>query len=183
MASHTGRGDSFAESFRRALTGLSTGRERPSYNRKTVLGQFRQLFATRRGYEALEAAGLEVRQRRTIQGWLEGTSEPNKENSAAIRRAYDAMSRGIPSWVTQGMMGVSGRVCYGDDCRDRGTTGSSPLRVDLRAGSWDRVRAALDDAPDRELEDLIADDLIAPSVGDSYPWSFPGGGYRTLISS
>ena len=165
---------------------VSLGAPRSSYTRTTTLGQFRQLFATESGYKALAAAGLNVRQARTIQGWLEGTSQPNKANAEAINRAYAGMRRGgVPDWVKSATMSITGQVGTGRDVRDRGNDGSAPLHVDLSAGNWAPVQGALDDdeLDDDDLEELIAEELIAEDIGDgSDGWGFPGGAYVVTIT-
>ena len=171
MPSVDGSGSSFGEAFRDAVSKVSLGAPRASYDRTTTLGQFRQLFATDRGYKAMGDAGLDVKQARTIQGWLDGTSTPSKKNAAAISRAYESMKRGgVPSWVKKGQMDIKGRVANGNDVRPRGSDGNAPLRVDLSQGTdehWD----------DLDGEGLVDDDL--PSSGG---WGFPGGSYTVTIS-
>ncbi len=186
MAEVEGTGSTFGGAFRAALGSVHLGHARGSYTRTTPTGQFRQLFGSQRGYEALRNSGLEVRQQRTIQNWLDGTSTPNKANANAIRRAYESMRKGgTPEWVRNGKMEINGQVAYGQDVRNRGD-GIAPLRVDLSAGSaagWDRIDGALSSgASDGEIEELVAEELIAEDVGDSYSWGFPGGSYSVGVS-
>jgi hypothetical protein len=185
VARVSGSGESFGGAFRDAMRQVSLGAPRASYTRTTTIGQFRQMFETNRGYAAMSAAGLNVKQARTIQGWLEGTSSPNKANSEAIHRAYASLREGgIPAWVKQGTMSITGRVAYGDDVRDRGSGGQAPLHVDLSAGNWAPVQAALDDdeIDDDDLAELVAEELIAEDIGEAYEWGFPGGAYSVVVA-
>ena len=166
---------------------VSLGAGRSSYTRTSTLGKFHQLFETQRGYDAMRAAGLEVKQKRTLENWLDGTSHPNKANTAAINQAYEDMRRGgVPKRAKKGIMSIFGLVAYGEDVRDRGN-GRSPLRVDLSKGNWGHIEAALDqsDTNGVDWDELIAEELIEKddNLGDSYPWGFPGGSYSVTISS
>jgi hypothetical protein len=143
------------------------------------------LYSTERGYKELSNT-LDVKQQRTINGWLDGTSTPSASNQARIRQAYEHMHRGgLPDWVKDGNMSIRGQVAAGGDVRDRGTGHNSPLNVDLSNGSWPAVEAAMvdDDVDDNELGELIAEGLVAEDIGDvSGGWGFPGGGYSVTIS-
>lgn len=168
-------------------------RARESYRARSPLAQFKEMFGTERGYKAMSDAGVSGGTR-TVGAWLSGEQAPSAANREAISRAYQAMRRGgTPEWVRNGEMKIDGRVGYGNDVRDRGSQGTAPLLVDLSAKGdpgagerWDSVDAAIaDGASDDDLEELVAEGLIAEDIGDSYPWSFPGGGggYTVRISS
>jgi hypothetical protein len=198
VASASGSGSSLGGAFRAAIQAVSLGRARPSYTAVSPQAQFRQLFSSAAGYEALQGAGLEVKQARTMQGWLEGTSAPNRANSSAIRRAYRAMAAGgIPEWVRNGRMEITGEVTHGSaDRRDRGREGRAPLRVDLSGGNgppmdshdypddsiWDAIQRALDEEDDDYLGELVGEELL-PADDDlgGYSWGFPGGSYVVTI--
>jgi hypothetical protein len=193
-----GSGDSFAAAFRNAVKSVSLGAARPSYRAKSPRAQFRQLERTAAGRRALEAAGVGGN-RRTRGAWLTGTRAPSKANAAAITRAYGAMQRGgIPDWVRNGRMDITGKVNHGGrDERDRGTGGAAPLRVNLSGGNagphdqgtypqdsiWDAIADHLDDDDD-DLDELIGEELL-PADDDlgGYSWGFPGGGYTVVITS
>lgn len=179
MPSVQGSGPTVGAAFREAVSQVSLGAPRPSYTRSTPAGQFRQLFGSARGYQALAEAGLQVRQARTLQGWLEGTSTPNRANAAAIGRAYQAMQvGGTPPWVRTGTMTITGLIATGEDARERS------LVIQLSSGDWDHIDQLLTQgADDDELEEAIAADLIGPDIGDgSDGWSFPGNLYTVDIT-
>ena len=178
---------------------MSLGTPRRSYKAKNAVPQARQLASTRRGAEALRAAGVHAT-RRTQRAWLTGKRQPNKANREAIGRAYDAMKNGgIPQWIKHGKMTISGEVSHGTDVRDRGHGGTAPLLVDLSGGSrspmnrqdfpantiWDAIEDGIaEDADDDYLDELIGEELL-PADDDlgGYSWGFPGGGYTVSIRS
>lgn len=195
MAEVTGSGASLGQAFRNAIGAVSLGGPRPSYTARQPVAQARQLTGTRRGKEAMTAAGVRATPR-TVRGWLSGKHQPSKRNREALGRAYGAMQRGgIPDWVKQAELKITGRVQTGSDVRNRGTEGHAPLRVDMGAfnkprtytrgeeGSiWDAIEEALEEgADDDELEDLISEGIEA-DVGGSDGWEFPGGGYTVVFS-
>ena len=184
MPTVSGRGGSLGAAFRDAVRQVSLGAPRESYTRTTTEGQFRQLFGSDKGYKAMEAAGMDVRQSRTFQGWLDGTSHPNRANAQAITRAYRAMAAGgVPGWAVDAKMSITGQVGAGRDVRDRGSGGNAPLRIDLGQGDFRGVAGVAGDADDDDLDDLIGEELVAADVGDtSGGWSFPGGAYTVSIS-
>jgi hypothetical protein len=124
MSDITGTGSSLGGALRSALGKVSLGAARESYTRATTEGRFRQLFGTDRGYRALQDAGLDVKQQRTMSNWLDGTSTPDKANASAIDRAYRNMAAGgTPEWIRKGKAEISGKVGTGHDTRDRGAGG------------------------------------------------------------
>ncbi|MFE0389537.1 hypothetical protein ACFW1F_36570 [Streptomyces bungoensis] len=73
----------------------ATGKKRAakpaaSYRAKGWEAQFRQLFKTAKGYEAMNKAGVSAT-RQTLNRWLSGSQAPTKANQEAIQRAYDDM--------------------------------------------------------------------------------------------
>lgn len=194
MPSISGSGRSLGEAFRNAIEQVSLGHARGSYTAKGWHAQVRQLFGTERGYQALSDAGVNVT-RRTLFSWLSEDHPPSKANREGIGRAYSAMQRGgIPQWVKDGTMKITGEVGHGPDVRDRGSAGNAALRVDLSAGAkqrsdrepgrtrWDEVDGGLaDEVDDDDLTDLIGE-LVAADIEDSYSWDFPGGAYTVVIT-
>jgi hypothetical protein len=198
VPSVSGSGSSLGGAFRNAIAAVSLTPRR-SYKAKSPVAQARQLAATRRGSEALRGAGVHAT-RRTQRAWLTGKRQPNKANRQAIGRAYDAMKNGgVPPWVKNGKMKISGQVSHGGkDVRDRGHGGNAPLLVDLRGGNrppmnqqdypaitiWDAVEDAIaSGADDDYLDELIGEELL-PADDDlgGYSWGFPGGAYSVGIS-
>ena len=186
MPSVRGSGASLGGAFRDALAGLHAGHGRESYDRVGWSAQFKQLFSTERGYRELSSV-LEVKQSRTVRGWLDGTITPSAQNQARIRQAYEHMHRGgLPDWVKDGNMAIRGSVAAGGDVRERGSGHNAPLHVDFSNGHWSRVEDALvDDEVDvNELGELVAEDLVAADIGDvSGGWGFPGGSYGVSVGS
>jgi hypothetical protein len=194
VPSVTGTGPSFGAAVRHAFEQASLGKPRPSFNRVSPRAQFRQLQRSAAGRRALAAAGVSVTGR-TERSWLTGGRQPAARNRAAIARAYAAMRvGGMPPWVRTGTMSITGRVAYGPDIRNRGEGGSSPLLIDLKVGNetrhivpggdthWQEIEEHWRELTDEELEDLIADELIAEDIGDGYPWGFGGPSYTVTIS-
>ena len=132
----------------------------------------------------MRAAGLEVKQKRTLEGWLDGTSHPNKANAEAINRAYKDMQRGgLPGWFKKGQMSISGQVGNGNDVRDRGSHGHAPLRVELSGGNMSRVESGLDRDGTEEVDwDELAGDLVDEDLPSSGGWEFPGSSYSVTVS-
>ena len=188
MADVTGAGSSFGGALRSALGKVSLGAARESYTRATTEGRFRQLFGREKGYQAMQSAGLDVKQSRTFAGWLDGTSHPNKANSAAIDRAYKAMAAGgTPGWVRGGQMDVKGIVGTGRDVRERGSgSNPSPFRIDMSQASgsgWDAVDEALASGTDDDIEETFTDEVISEDLAGSDGWSFPGSSYTVSVTS
>ncbi|MGQ4477864.1 hypothetical protein [Streptomyces sp. SAS_276] len=104
---------------------------------------FSQLTGTRRGYEALETAGLDVRAD-TLFKWL---SDPEYNVRCGYRdlihTAYENVAivpaDPIPDHITEGRYEISGVVMTGNDERTRGTRDAAPLRIDRTRGNWEEV--------------------------------------------
>lgn len=83
-----------AEKARNAGRAKKAAKPAASYRAKGWEAQFRQLFRTGKGYEAMSKAGVSAT-KQTLDRWLRGEQAPNKANRDAISRAYDEM-RGRP---------------------------------------------------------------------------------------
>jgi hypothetical protein len=83
-----------AEKARKASGKVRTAKPASTYRAKGWEAQFRNLFKTRKGYEAMSKAGVSAT-KQTLDRWLRGEQAPNKANREAIERAY-ADVRGRP---------------------------------------------------------------------------------------
>ena len=197
MASVSGDGSSLGGAFRAAIKSVSLGKARSSYNAVSPRAQFRKLASTAAGRRALQQAGVGGNARARA-AWLGGGRSPSKANATAISRAYGAMRQGgIPEWVKNGKMEITGEVSHGGtDRRERGRDGTAPLRVDLSGGNgppmnshdypdpsiWEAIERAIEEEDDDYLEELIGEELL-PADDDlgGYAWGFPGGSYGVAI--
>lgn len=177
MASGSGRtlGAALVDLF---TTGGRPGGARSSYHAKGWQAQFNQLSSTAAGYKAMEAAGVSATTR-TQRGWLSGEVTPNTANRAGIAQAYALMRGGFGQGWKTAKFEISGRVTMGRDSRDRGSGGSSPLRVDGAEGRWDRIEEEFNGAADPDtIERLFITDVIEEDLGEgSFPWEFDGNWY------
>ncbi|MCW5254714.1 hypothetical protein [Streptomyces sp. SHP 1-2] len=82
------------EKAQKAAGVQATAKPAASYRAKGWEAQFRQLFRTGKGYQAMSKAGVTATSQ-TLSRWLRGEQSPNKANREAIARAYDEM-RGRP---------------------------------------------------------------------------------------
>lgn len=165
---------------------VNLGSPRTSYRATTWVGQFRQLFSTRAGYEAMRTAGVQANAR-TLNAWLDVQRSPSAANKAAIARAYNLMQRGFfPRLQLQpAEMKITGLVKTGDDERFRGAGNQNPLLIDLRFADWRRIEHWWNTGGDYdELDEYIAEDVIAADIGDGTEggWEFPGSFYSVSIS-
>ena len=154
--------------------------ELSTYRAKGWHAQLAKLTSSPRGYQAAEAAGLNPSPE-TFRRWMLEEQAPGKANRAKIQEAYDLMAGRFPRELLERMQfEIRGRVDMGGgDVRDRGN-GSAPLRIDGRAGDWDRIEEAWEDGDlDADLfEELFYEDVIAEDIGDTSDGiGFPGGGY------
>lgn len=78
------------EKARKASGKAKAAKPSSTYKAKGWEAQFRQLFKTAKGYEALSKAGVSAT-RQTLNRWLRGEQAPNKANQEAIGRAYADM--------------------------------------------------------------------------------------------
>lgn len=144
MAGPTGHGGSLGAALNDLLRTQVTPRHRlSSYSAKHWHAQLGQLTGTRRGYEALETVGLDVRPD-TLFKWL-ADSEYNVRRSYRdlIHTAYENVAivpaEPIPGQVKNGQFEISGKVKTGNDERDRGTRRAAPLRIDGSRGDWSDI--------------------------------------------
>ncbi|MER5410846.1 hypothetical protein [Streptomyces sp. NPDC002769] len=109
-----------------------------SYSAKHWHAQLGQLTGTRRGYEALDAAGLDVRPDTLIK-WLSDLEyDVRRSYRDLIHTAYENVAivpaDPIPDTVKDGRFEISGLVKTGADERERGTRRAAPLRIDASRG-------------------------------------------------
>jgi hypothetical protein len=162
--------------------------ERPPSVSRPVKGWHAQISAltkTSRGYEAAEKVGLHVQQRRTLEGWLSQTHEPNARNKSLINAAYRYMIGGWDASVQNRTYSISGDIDSGDRTQNR------ELIIDGSAGDWQPIiDAFLNGASDQELERLFIEHVIVEDIGegsrrpgmdDEFGWAFPGTDYQVLI--
>lgn len=160
-------------------TGGRPGAPRSTYDRKGWRAQFAQLSATKSGYAAMERAGLHATSR-TQRGWLTGDTEASPTNRGLIAAAYQAMSGGWNrDWQPKQYV-IRGRLTQGNDSRERGYHGNSPLRLDGRLGQWGPIQRAWNDGADAEtIEALFIEFVVIPNLGEgSFPWQFDGDRYE-----
>ncbi|MEV8435711.1 hypothetical protein [Streptomyces chartreusis] len=79
-----------AEKARNASGKRRGAKPAASYKAKGWEAQFRQLFKTAKGYDAMGKAGVSAT-KQTLDRWLRGEQSPSKANREAIERAYDSM--------------------------------------------------------------------------------------------
>lgn len=183
MARSKGRGSSFADAFRDAITAAGGHGPRKSYTAQSPSARYNHLMRTKGGRDALEQAGLAAAPG-TRARWAKGTQKPGKQYSGVINAVYEVMKRGsIPDSVKNGKMRITGRVGTGTDIRDRGSDNNAVFLIDLSEGEWDDVeKAVFDDlVGDAELEDMISEHLIEPDVSGSDTWFFPGSNYTVEL--
>lgn len=164
--------------------------EQPSsiQTRRQVKGWHAQISAltkTPRGYEAAHKAGLHIKQRRTLEGWLAQTIQPSAANKRLINAAYRLMVGQWDESVERRDYRIHGSIDSGDREEVR------ELIIDGRAGDWGPIiDAYLNGASDQELEDLFIENVIVEDLGPTSPrrgsdyeygWGFPGSDYAVLI--
>jgi hypothetical protein len=126
-------------------------------------------------------AGLDATTR-TQRGWISGDTEASKANRGLIAQAYAAMSGGWNSTWEHRQYAIAGRLTQGNDSRERGSHGSSPLRLDGSLGDWEPIEAAWDQGADAAtIEDLFIAHVVNPNLGEgSFPWEFDGDRYSVI---
>ncbi|MGW7612174.1 hypothetical protein ACWGKW_33955 [Streptomyces sp. NPDC054766] len=189
MAGPTGRGDSLGAALNDLLRAQVTPRHRLStYNAKHWHAQLSQLTGTRRGYQALESAGLDV-QPDTLFKWL-SDPEYNVRRSYRdlIHTAYENVAivpaEPLTDTIKKGQFEISGWVTTGSDRRLRGTRKASPLRIDGRRGHWSEIEALwlAGDLRDDDFEDRFIDDIIVADIGEGTDgWAFSGDSYAVEL--
>ncbi|MER6210858.1 hypothetical protein [Streptomyces sp. NPDC001642] len=171
------------------LGSLRAGTSRPGPPDGRLSGQlFSQLTGTRRGYEALETAGLDVRSD-TLFKWL---SDPEHNVRRGYRdlihTAYENIAivpaDPIPDHITRGQYEISGVVRTGNDERTRGTRDAAPLRIDGMRGNWEEIEELwlAGGLTDDEFEDHFVDEVIVEDIGEGTDgWEFPGASYTVEV--
>ncbi|MEV7346276.1 hypothetical protein [Streptomyces sp. NPDC093544] len=189
MAGPTGRGNSLGAALNDLLRTQVTPRHRlSSYSAKHWHAQLSQLTGTHRGYQTLEAAGLDVTAK-TLLNWL---SDPEynirRSYRDLIHTAYENVAivpaEPIPDHVRDGQFEISGTVKTGNDERERGTRRAAPLRIDGGRGDWTEIEArwAASDLADQDFEDHFIDDVIVADIGEGTDgWDFPGSSYSVEL--
>ena len=176
----TGRGRTLGEALTALFaTGGRPGAARSTYDRKGWRAQFAQLSGTKSGYAAMERAGLNATTR-TQRGWLSGDVEASPANQSLIAAAYQAMAGGWNTTWQDRQYVIRGRLTQGNDSRERGYHGNSPLRLDGRLGQWGPIQRAWDDGADPDtIEGLFIEFVVIPNLGEgSFPWEFDGDRYE-----
>ncbi|MCX4581173.1 hypothetical protein OHB41_50395 [Streptomyces sp. NBC_01571] len=189
MAGPTGHGTSLGAALNDLLRAQVTPRHRlASYSAKHWHAQLSQLTGTRRGYEALDTAGLDVRPDTLIK-WL-SDSEYNVRRSYRdlIHTAYENVAfvpaEPLPDTVKDGQFEISGLVKTGADERERGTRRAAPLRIDASRGDWSDIEALwlAGDLRDDGFEDRFIDDIIIADIGEGTDgWEFSGSSYAVEL--
>ncbi|WP_199546315.1 hypothetical protein [Streptomyces sp. N35] len=164
-----------------------------SYHAKHWHAQLSQLTATKRGYEALERAGLSVTPA-TLMKWLSDAEYNVRRNYIdVIHAAYEdtAMVPGpIPDSFKHGQFEITGVVKTGDDERFRGGPSASgrttaPFRIDGRNGDWTVIERKwlAGTLEDEDFEEDFIDYVIVEDIGDGSDgeWEFPGSSYTVTI--
>ncbi|MGR3875603.1 hypothetical protein ACUXZZ_44460 [Streptomyces graminifolii] len=189
MAGPTGRGDSLGAALGDLLRAQVTPHHRLStYNAKHWHAQLSQLTGTRRGYEALETAGLDVRSD-TLFKWLSDSEySVRRSYRNLIHTAYENVAivpaDPIPDHIKRGQYEISGVVRTGNDERTRGTRDAAPLRIDGTRGNWEGIEELwlAGELTDDEFEDHFVDDVIVEDIGEGTDgWEFPGASYTVEV--
>jgi hypothetical protein len=90
-AVNLGTAGGMAVDFSGVRDALKQAVPRKSYTRKGWLAQYKHLSKTGPGRAAMERAGLDVKQKRTVKDWLSKTRGATPQNQARIAQAYDDM--------------------------------------------------------------------------------------------
>ncbi|MET7828947.1 hypothetical protein ABZT23_30270 [Streptomyces sp. NPDC005386] len=147
-----------------------------------------QLTGTRRGYEALGIAGLDVRPDTLIK-WL---SDPEYNVRCSYRglihTAYENVAfvaaEPLTDTVKNGTYEISGLVRTGADERERGTRRAAPLRIDASRGDWTEIETPwlAGDLRDDDFEELFVDEVIVSDIGAGTDgWEFSGSSYTVEL--
>ncbi|MGW6262632.1 hypothetical protein [Streptomyces sp. NPDC055085] len=189
MAGPTGRGNSLGAALNDLFRTQVVPRHRLStYSAKHWHAQLSQLTGTRRGYEALDSAGLDV-QPGTLIKWL-SDPEYNVRRSYRdlIHTAYENVAivpaEPLTDTVKNGQYEISGLVKTGNDERERGTPRAAPLRIDASRGDWSEIERLwlAGELHDDGLEDLFLDEIIVADIGAGTDgWEFGGNSYSVEL--
>lgn len=179
----TGSGNSIGSALVALAAELGGAPRKATYTAKGWHAQISRLTATKAGYEAANAVGLDVTER-TLRAWLSETVAPNAGNRALIAKAYARAAGQWPGWERETFR-VYGKTEQGGDVRDRGSDGNAPLRID---GPDASTRAWVEFQEDWEkggmTEDDVADHfsaIVQDAIGGSEPWDFPGESYTVTV--
>ncbi|MFJ5274712.1 hypothetical protein [Streptomyces sp. NPDC088358] len=174
MAGPTGRGNSLGAALNDLMRAQVTPPPPPlaSYSAKHWHAQLSHITGTPRGYEALDAAGLDVRPD-TLFKWL-SDSEYNVRRSYRdlIHTAYENVAivpaDPLPDTVKDGLFEFSGLVKTGADERERGARRAAPLRIDASRGDWNDIEVLwhAGDLRDDDFEERFVDDIIVADIGE-----------------
>ncbi|MGW2974002.1 hypothetical protein ACWDBO_46205 [Streptomyces mirabilis] len=131
MAGPTGRGNSRGAALGDLLRAQVTPRHRLStYSAKHWHAQLSQLTGTRRGYEALESAGLDAKPDTLIKWLSDPEYNVRRSYRDLIHTAYENVAivpaDPIPDHVKNGQFEISGLVKTGADERERGNRRAAP---------------------------------------------------------
>ncbi len=181
----TGSGSSIGAALLALAAELGGAPRKASYTAKGWHAQISRLTSTKAGYEAADRAGLDVT-RRTLTDWLAERREPSPANQALIAKAYVLAGGGAwPGWESMTFR-IYGVCKTGDDERDRGAKGTSPLLVDGRdasAAAWAHFRQEWESGgmTEDEVGEEFAD-VVGDAIGESDRWEFPGTSYTVTAS-
>lgn len=177
----TGRGNSLGAALLDLAAELGGAPHKSTYTAKGWHAQISRLTATQAGYKAADRVGLTVTER-TLKDWLAERREPSAANKHLIDKAYTLAGAGKwPDWEGKEFR-IYGLVAQGDDERERGSDGHSPLLVDgsnaysstwaAFRNEWESGGGMTEDQVEEEFSNVIVDD-----IGGSVPWEFPGSSY------
>ncbi|MFD9495189.1 hypothetical protein ACFWA1_27395 [Streptomyces sp. NPDC060005] len=188
MAGPTGRGGSLGAALNDLLRTQVTPRHRLStYSAKHWHAQLSQLTGTRRGYEALETAGLDIRPDTLIKWLSDPEYNVRRGYRDLIHTAYENVAfvpaEPLTDTVKNGQYEISGLVKTGNDERERGTRRAAPLRIDASRGDWSEIEALwlAGDLRDDYLEDHFIE-IIIDDIGEGTDgWEFSGSSYSVEL--
>ncbi|WP_329295905.1 hypothetical protein [Streptomyces sp. NBC_01455] len=189
MAGPTGHGPTLGAALNNLLRAQVTPRHRlASYSAKHWHAQLSQLTGTRRGYEAMETAGLDVRPDTLIKWLSDPEYNVRRSYRDLIHTAYENVAivpaEPLPDTVKDGQFEISGLVKTGADERERGTRRAAPLRIDASRGDWSDIEALwlAGDLRDEDFEDRFIDDIIIADIGEGTDgWEFSGSSYSVEL--
>ncbi|MFD7488515.1 hypothetical protein [Streptomyces mirabilis] len=154
-----------------------------TYNAKHWHAQLSQLTGTRRGYEALESAGLDVKPDTLIKWLSDPEYNVRRSYRDLVHTAYENVAivpaDPIPDHVKNGQFEISGLVKTGADERERGNRRAAPLR-----GDWSHIEALwlAGDLRDDDFEDRFIEDVIVADIGEGTDgWEFSGSSYSVEL--
>ncbi|MEU8648155.1 hypothetical protein AB0C91_40425 [Streptomyces sp. NPDC048674] len=189
MAGPTGRRGSLGAALNDLLHTQVTPRHRLStYNAQHWHAQLSQLTGTRRGYEVLDTAGLDVRPDTLIKWLSDPEYSVRRSYRDLIHTAYENVAfvpaEPLTDTVKNGQYEISGLVKTGNDERERGNRRAAPLRIDASRGDWTDIetRWLAGDLRDDDLEDLFIDEIIVSDIGAGTDgWEFSGSSYTVEL--